>query len=80
MDNTVKVRQYAAEICILFETVLDKHNITIPDECRTGAEDEARLFGYEYSDLEYAIVSVLRSLIDEVKANPDAPCEYFNYS
>ena len=79
MDNTIKVRLTAAFICDIFEELLDKHGITIPDDDRTGSEGEARLYGLTYFDLERGITDILRSLIEEVKAKPDAQCEYNDY-
>lgn len=79
MDKSIRVRQTAASICDLFEDLLDKHNITIPDDDRTGAEGEARLYGLTYFNLELEVTEALRSLIEEVKANPDVECEYNDY-
>ena len=79
MSGVIKVRHTAAAICELFEELLEKHNITIPDEDRAGAEGEGRLYGLTYFDLELEVAEVLRSLIEEVKTNPDTPCEYHNY-
>ena len=79
MGNSIKVRQYAASVCDLFEELLDKNNVSIPDECRAGADDEARLYGFAYFNLELEVTKVLHKLIDEVKANPDVKCEYFDY-
>lgn len=79
MNNCIKVRHTAAAICELFEELLDEHDITIPDDDRTGAEGEAKLYGCTYFNLELAVTDILRSLIDEVKANPDAQCEYNDY-
>lgn len=78
-DNGIRVRRTAADICDLFEHLLDKHDITIPDEDRTGADDEARLYGLTYFNLELEVTDILRSLIEEVKANPEAQCEYDDY-
>ena len=79
MDNSIKVRQYAASVCDLFEELLDKHDITIPDDDRTGADGECRLYGLTYFNLEAEVTEALRTLIEEVKANPDVECEYFDY-
>lgn len=79
MSNSIKVRHTAAAICELFEELLEKNNITIPDNDRTGAEDEARLYGLTYFNLELEVTEALRSLIEEVKANPEVPCEYNDY-
>ena len=80
MDNRINVRLIAATICELFEELLDKHDITIPDDDRTGDEGEARLYGLTYFNLELEVTDELRSLIEQIKKNPDAECEYFNYS
>lgn len=79
MNDIIKVRLTAALICDIFEELLNKHDITIPDEDRTGSEGEARLYGCTYFDLELAVTDILRSLVEEVKANPDAKYEYDNY-
>ena len=79
MDNKIKVRHTAAAICELFEELLDENDIMIPDDDRTGAEGEARLYGCTYFNLELAVTDILKSLIEEVKANPDAQCEYNDY-
>lgn len=58
----IKLREYSVEIVELFEELLEKHNITIPDEDRTGDEGEARLYGMTYSDLEDDVLHVLCKL------------------
>ena len=57
----IKLRQFSASICDVFEELLDKYDITIPDENRTGDESEARLYGEEYSDTEDFVSSGARS-------------------
>ena len=79
MGNYIKVRHTASAICELFEELLDEHDVTNPDDDRTGAEGEARLYGCTYFNLELAVTDILRSLIEEVKANPDMECEYNDY-
>lgn len=79
VNKSIRVRCTAVDICSLFEELLDKYNITIPDEDRTGAEGEARLYGLTYFDLEQGVTDILSSLIREVKANPDARLEYIDY-
>lgn len=81
MDNnkTIKVRHTAAAICEIFEDLLEEFGITIPDDDRTGSEGEGRLYGLTYFNLELEVTDILKSLIEEVKANPDAQCEYFDY-
>lgn len=78
MGNSIKVRLTSALICDIFEELLDKHDITIPYD-RTGADGEGRLYGLTYFNLEAEVTETLRTLIEEVKANPDVECEYFDY-
>ena len=62
-------RILAIRILELFEDVLEEKNITIPDEDRTGSDEEARLYGMTYANLEDAIVEVLKNA-DEVSQKP----------
>lgn len=75
----IKLRQFSASICDVFEELLDKYNITIPDENRTGDESEARLYGEEYSDTEDYITQILCHLVQEVRENPNATINYLEY-
>lgn len=52
--------ELADDIIAVFEELLDKLDITLPDKWRTGEEDEARIFGDTYYDLEAKIVERLR--------------------
>ena len=74
----IKVRPYAVEIVELFEEILDKHGIIVPDEDRTGDESEASLYGSTYSDLEADVLSVLCRLILRVQKLPDADFDIEN--
>ena len=67
MDETIK--DYAVRICDIFENLLDKHNIDIPDEERTGDKEacEARLFGEAYWRTEEAVYSILEEAMLESK-------------
>lgn len=51
--NTLKIYTHniAADLVELFEDVLDRHDIKIPDDDRTGDETEGCLYGQTYSDL-----------------------------
>lgn len=59
-------REVARSIIDEFEDLLDENNIDIPDECREGDPDEARLYGFAYDDLltkvEQEIVSLCHLL------------------
>lgn len=68
----IKLRQYSVDIVELFEDILDKYNIDIPDEDRTGDESEARLYGMTYSNLEEDVVAILEDLVKKVKEHSDA--------
>jgi hypothetical protein len=74
----IKLREYSVEIVELFEDLLEKHDITIPDEDRTGDEGEARLYGMTYSDLEDDVLHALCRLVLRVKKLPDAEIDTEN--
>ena len=75
----IKLRQFSASICDVFEELLDKYDITIPDENRTGDESEARLYGEKYSDTEDYVTQILCHLVHEVRDNPNATINYLEY-
>ena len=50
----------ADDIIDIFEELLDRLDITLPDKWREGEEDEARIFGDTYYELENKIVERLR--------------------
>ena len=50
----------AADIIDIFEELLDELDITLPDKWRADEEDEARIFGDTYYELENKIVERLR--------------------
>lgn len=58
--DDVGLRNTADDIIDIFEELLDKLDITLPDEWREGEEDEARIFGDTYYELENKIVERLR--------------------
>ena len=74
----IKLREYSIEIMELFEELLEKHNITIPDADRTGDESEARLYGCTYYDIEEEVVSILNELVQKVKKLPNAEIDVYN--
>lgn len=71
MNNELRIRNTSADICGLFENILTRFNITIPDENRTGDESEARIYGDEYSNLEDDITEILSELCNKIKSDPD---------
>ena len=58
--DDVGLRNTADDIIDIFEELLDRLDITIPDKWREGEEDEARIFGDTYYELENKIVERLR--------------------
>ena len=48
-----------------FEELLERHDITIPSKDREGREEEARIYGDAYYELEDRIVEILLG-----KSNP----------
>jgi hypothetical protein len=59
-------RETAIEILELFEELLDRYEIDIPDEDREGHPTEARIYGKTWYDLEDSIVKILneREILD----------------
>ena len=60
MKNTNNLTNTADDIIDIFEELLDRLDITIPDKWREGEEDEARIFGDTYYELENQIVERLK--------------------
>ena len=58
--NEANLTDTADDIIDIFEELLDRLNITLPDKWREGEEDEARIFGDTYYELENKIVERLR--------------------
>lgn len=61
------LRSTAVAIIDLFEDILDKNDITIPDEYRQGDPDEARIYGDTYYALENSITGILERLVATTK-------------
>ena len=60
MNNTNNLTNTADDIIDIFEEMLDRFDITLPDKWREDEEDEARIFGDTYYELENKIVERLR--------------------
>ena len=60
MGTTNNLTNTADDIIDIFEELLDRLDITIPDKWREDEEDEARIFGDTYYELENQIVERLR--------------------
>lgn len=59
-DYFEKIHRLSIDILNVFEDLLDKHDIYIPDVDRTGANHEACLYGETYAELQDEIESILR--------------------
>ena len=53
--NEANLTDTADDIIDIFEELLDRLDITLPDKWRDGEEDEARIFGDTYYELENKI-------------------------
>ena len=60
MDTTNNLTNTADDLIDIFEELLDRLDITLPDKWREGEEDEARIFGDTYYELENKIVERLK--------------------
>ena len=58
--NEANMTNAADDIIDIFEELLDRLDITLPDKWRESEEDEARIFGDTYYELENKIVERLR--------------------
>ena len=58
--KTFKEVEIVSRIIDIFEEVLNKNNIYIPDDNRTGSEDEACIYGETYYEIEDKVLEVLR--------------------
>ena len=63
----IKVREFAANICNLFENVLDEYGIDIPDDDREGYDDEAHIMGITYAGLEDDVKEILMEFAEKIK-------------
>lgn len=66
MDKTLE-QLYATAILDCFEDLLDEKDIDIPSDDRYGSEDEARIYGCEYYDLEDRVMYLLNKFHDEIR-------------
>ena len=58
--NEANLIDTADDIIDIFEELLDRLDITLPDQWREGEEGEARIFGDTYYELENKILERLR--------------------
>jgi len=52
-------KEFAEEIIEIFEEKLEELNISLPDKCREGNEDESRIYGKTYYDLRDEIEDLI---------------------
>jgi hypothetical protein len=58
-----QLTEISAQICDIFEDVLEENDVTIPDDERDdNQEDQARLFGATYYEVEDKVKEILRKL------------------
>ena len=62
--NEANLTNTADDLIDIFEELLDRLDITLPDKWREGEEDEARIFGDTYYELENKIVERLRKEVN----------------
>ena len=62
-NTTNNLTDAADDIIDIFEELLDRLDITLPDKWREGEENEARIFGDAYYELENKIVERLRKKV-----------------
>jgi len=60
----IYTRNEAAEIVELFEDLLEKHGMSVPDSDREGREEEGALYGMTYWNLLYEVEERLSVLVD----------------
>lgn len=74
-----RIRNVAADICNVFEDLLEEFGLTIPSKLREGEPDEARLFGDEYQKVEDAVLKILVSTISTAKNSPNTVINTMEY-
>ena len=65
-SKKIYTQDEAAWIVDIFEDLLEKHGILIPDEDREGREEEACIYGMTYGELLYDVEDRLISLLKSV--------------
>ena len=75
-NNKIKVRQFAASICDLFENLLDEYDIDIPNDDREGDNGEPHIYGITYAELEDNVKEVLLEFAEKIKRDDVELDEY----
>lgn len=76
-DNPIHIRPLSADICDVFENLLDRFDITLPDKDREGDEDEARIYGDTYFKMEDKVTGMLEAFLK--KHVPSLPIDAVEY-
>jgi hypothetical protein len=61
-DTNDKYTEIVCSIIDVFEDVLEKNNIIIPDKFRNGDDDESNIFGDTYWYINDKIIDILKKL------------------
>lgn len=61
LDLNIDTSKLAVDIVDIFEELLDKYGILIPDDCREGHENEACIYGESY----YVVENSIKELLDK---------------
>lgn len=61
-DTNDKYTEIACSIIDVFEDVLEKNNIIIPDKFRNGDDDESNIFGDTYWYINEKIIDIIKKL------------------
>ena len=77
-EDSIKLRQFSVSILNAVENLLDRKDITIPNDDREGDPDEARLYGRDCYELDEVIVRVLDNLVTTIKENPNKVIDISN--
>lgn len=77
--QVIRVRDYSRQIVEVFEEILDRYDMQIPDDFRTGDESESPLFGAEWYEAMYQVTDILEDLLEEREKKPDAILNYEEY-
>lgn len=62
--NQEQFSKLSFQIMTEFEEFLNERDITIPDEHRDGNEEEARIYGSSYYELEEYIEKTLKQYVE----------------
>lgn len=73
-----EIYPYVNAILDKFENLLDRHDITIPDGCREGNDDEARIYGATYLILSYDVQEIILKLLDQFSRPQIIATPYLN--